>query len=46
MLLLVFAGINYVKPRPDDLPFRCSVFSRYDLSRHDDQKIEFVVSQD
>jgi len=46
MLLLVFAGINYVKPRPDDMPFRCSAFSRYDLSRHDDQKIEFVVSQD
>jgi hypothetical protein len=46
MLLLVFAGINYVKPRSDDLPFRCSAFSRYDLSRHDDQKIEFVVSQD
>lgn len=46
LLLGIFAGINHLKPRIDDLPFRCSTFSRYDLSRHDDKKIEFVVSQD
>ncbi|WP_422882767.1 FidL-like protein [Pantoea agglomerans] len=43
---MIFAGINHFKPRINDLPFRCSAFSRYDLSRHDDQKIEFAVSQD
>ncbi|SFO51841.1 FidL-like putative membrane protein [Candidatus Pantoea varia] len=46
LLLVIFAGINYFKPRPDDFPFRCSAFSRYDLSRHDDDKIKFAVSQD
>ncbi|MGC1040220.1 FidL-like protein [Pantoea agglomerans] len=46
LLLVLFAGINYFKPRPDDFPFRCSAFSRYDLSRNDDEKIKFAVSQD
>ncbi|WP_337013710.1 FidL-like protein [Pantoea sp. AS142] len=46
LLLAFFAGINYFKPQTNDLPFRCSAFSRYDLSRHDDKKIEFDVSQD
>lgn len=46
LLLVIFAGINYFKPRTNDLPFRCSTFSRYDLSRHDNKKIEFAVSQD
>lgn len=46
LLLVIFAGINYFKPRPDDFPFRCSAFSRYDLSRNDDEKIKFAVSQD
>ncbi|NEG60621.1 FidL-like protein [Pantoea agglomerans] len=46
LLLVVFTGINYFKSQANDLPFRCSTFSRYDLSRHDDKKIEFVVSQD
>lgn len=46
LLLVIFAGIHYFKPRVNDLPFRCSAFSRYDLSRHDDKKIEFAVSQD
>lgn len=46
ILLLIFAGINHFKPRTTDLPFRCSAFSRYDLSRNDIKKIEFTVSQD
>ena len=46
LLLTIFAGINYFKLRTTDLPFRCSTFSRYDLSRHDDKKFEFSVSQD
>lgn len=46
LLLLIFAGIRYFKPQTNDLPFRCSTFSRYDLSRHDAKKIEFAVSQD
>lgn len=48
MLLLVFAGINYFKPRDrdNDLPFRCSTFSYYNLSHHNDKKVEFAVSQD
>jgi len=46
LLLMIFAGINYFKPRPDDLPFRCSTFSLYDLSRRDGEKINFAVSHD
>lgn len=46
LLLLSFAGINYYKRQADDLPFRCSAFSRYDLSRNNEKKIRFVVSQD
>ncbi|THB82245.1 hypothetical protein E1N66_22010, partial [Pantoea allii] len=46
LLLVIFAGINHFKPRPDDLPFRCSAFSRYDLSRHDGENIIFAVSHD
>lgn len=46
LLLVVFAGINYFKSRTNDLPFRCSAFSRYELSHHDTKRIEFTVSQD
>jgi len=46
LLLVTFAGINYFKPSENDLPFRCSAFNRYDLSRNDNKKIEFAVSQD
>ncbi|PHP91842.1 hypothetical protein CBF17_021165 [Pantoea agglomerans] len=46
LLLVIFAGINYFKPRPDDFSLRCSAFSHYDLSRPDDKKIKFAVSQD
>ncbi|WP_442796985.1 FidL-like protein [Pantoea vagans] len=46
LLLVIFAGINYFKPQAGDLPFRCSAFSRYDLSRHDGIRTEFTVSQD
>jgi len=47
MLLLVYAGINYfIKPQENDLPFRCSTFSNYNLSHQNDKKIEFSVSQD
>jgi len=46
LLLLVFSGINYFRHQANDLPFRCSAFSRYDLSRHDGKRTEFTVSQD
>ncbi|KGD72664.1 FidL-like protein [Pantoea vagans] len=46
LLLLVFSGINYFRNQANDLPFRCSAFSRYDLSRHDGKRTEFTVSQD
>lgn len=39
LLLLSFAGINYFKRQADDLPFRCSAFSRYDLSRNNEKKL-------
>ncbi|KAF6661916.1 hypothetical protein HFD92_16835 [Pantoea sp. EKM101V] len=45
LLLFSLAGVSYFKRQTDDLPFRCSAFSRYDLSRHENNKIEFVVSQ-
>jgi len=46
LLLLAFAGINYFRPQANDLPFRCSTFSRYDLSLDDNEKMEFAVFQD
>lgn len=46
LLLVLFAGINYFRHQANDLPFRCSAFSRYDLSRHDAKRTEFTVSQD
>lgn len=46
LLLVIFAGINYFKRQANDLPFRCSAFSRYDLSRHEGNKFEFRVTQD
>ncbi|SUB19703.1 FidL-like protein [Pantoea agglomerans] len=46
LILMFFAGINYFKRQASDLPFRCSAFSRYDLSRHEGNKFEFRVSQD
>ncbi|MDQ1215024.1 FidL-like protein [Pantoea anthophila] len=46
LLLAIFAGINFYRYQESDLPFRCSAFSRYDLSRQEGKRIEFAVSQD
>jgi len=45
LLLVIFTGFNFFKSRANDLPFRCSAFSRYELSRHDASRIEFAVTQ-
>ena len=46
LLLLLFAAINFYRHQETDLPFRCSAFSRYDLSRQEGKRVEFAVSQD
>ncbi|KKB02778.1 FidL-like protein [Pantoea anthophila] len=46
LLLVIFAAINFYRHQETDLPFRCSAFSRYDLSRQEGQRVEFAVSQD
>lgn len=46
LLLAVFVGINYSKQPVKDLPFHCSAFSRYDLSREAGSRFDFTVSQD
>ncbi|MEB6225169.1 MULTISPECIES: FidL-like protein [Pantoea] len=46
LLLVTFAAINFYRHQETDLPFRCSAFSRYDLSRQEGKKVEFAVSQD
>lgn len=46
LLLILFIGINYSAQKSEDFPFRCSTFSRYDLSRKEGKRIEFAVTQD
>lgn len=46
LMLIIIAGIRYKEHEVSDLPFRCYAFSHYDLSRHEDKKFEFDVSQD
>lgn len=46
LLLMTFAGINHFSHHSSDLPFRCSAFSRYDLSRNEGERLDFNVSQD
>lgn len=46
LLMVTFAGVYYLTHQAKDFPFRCSAFSRYDLSRNDDKRIEFAVAQD
>lgn len=46
LMLITIAVITYKEHEVNDLPFRCYAFSHYDLSRHQDEKFEFDVSQD
>jgi len=46
LMLIIIAGIRYKESEVTELPFRCYAFSHYDLSRHEDKKFEFDVSQD
>lgn len=45
LFVTLVAGVMF-KRQDNDLPFRCSAFSRYDLSRHEGKRLDFYVSQD
>jgi len=45
LILLTVSVVTYSK-RAESYPFRCSTFTRYDLSRKDDARREFAVTQD
>jgi hypothetical protein len=46
LLLVIFSGIYFLNYQTQNYPFRCSTFSRYELSRSAVKNIEFAVSHD
>ncbi|WP_265909993.1 FidL-like protein [Erwinia billingiae] len=44
--LMLLIGVDYFFKKNDTFPFRCSTFSRYDLSRKEGNIFEFAVTQD
>ena len=46
LLILLTASVVTYSKRAETYPFRCSTFTRYDLSRKDDARREFAVTQD
>lgn len=46
ILIVFFSGIYFLNHQNKDYPFRCSTFSRYDLSRSAAKNIEFAISHD
>ena len=46
VMVLLLTSITYFINRTDAYPFRCLTFTRYDLSRKDDARSVFAVTQD
>ncbi|SFT62670.1 FidL-like putative membrane protein [Kosakonia arachidis] len=46
LLIVIFSVIYFLSHKNKDFPFRCSTFSRYDLSRSAEKNIEFAISHD
>lgn len=44
-ILLSFGAVTFIT-RAESYPFRCSTFTHYDLSRKDDARREFAITQD
>lgn len=46
LLILLTASVVTYSKRAESYPFRCSTFTRYDLSREDNARREYAVTQD